>query len=116
MDANQAGSATGASVTAPAVDVVAVWQTYGPAHFGADYPALRAALVSRDADTVVRLLDAHGELDLLLPVIEELELVERMAVPVDEQPVSFTEKYGQKYGVTEDDVARAADQYAAAPL
>lgn len=91
------------------------WASYAPAHFGADYAALRTALVSRDADTVVRLLDAHGELDHLLPVVEELELVERLAEPLNPKSVSFAQKYGARYGMTAEGVATAATRYAAPP-
>src|SRR4051794_5448505 len=60
-------------------DVLETWSTYAPKRFGNDYPALREALVGRDAAAVVRILEQHGELDHLLPILDDLEVLERAA-------------------------------------
>lgn len=56
---------------------LATWLTDAPKEFGEDYPELRAALVHRDADTVARILDEHGQLDRLLPILDDVEALER---------------------------------------
>lgn len=58
---------------------LASWRADAPHQFGDDYPALRQALIRRDAATVVGILDSHGQLDRLLPLLDDVEAIERAA-------------------------------------
>ena len=62
-----------------AADALATWLTDAPGQFGEDYVALRRALVQRDADAVARILDEHGQLERLLPILDDVEALERAA-------------------------------------
>jgi hypothetical protein len=66
------------TVSVDVSELVAHWAAEAPRLFGDDYETLRAALVHRDADVVVRVLEEHGQLDRLLPVIDDLEALERV--------------------------------------
>jgi hypothetical protein len=91
---------------------LATWREDAPALFGDDYARLRAALLQRDADLAVRILDDHGQLDRLLPILDDLEAVERAAAH-DELLVVRTvdaQSLSQHWGVTADDLA-AVDEF-----
>ena len=62
-----------------AAAALATWLTDAPGQFGDDYLALRKALVGRDANAVARILDKHGQLQRLLPILDDVEALERAA-------------------------------------
>lgn len=92
---------------------LASWLSDAPALFGGDYARLRAALRHRDADAAVRILDEHGQLDRLLPILNDLEALERAAFH-DELAVVRTvdaQSLSEHWALTSDDLA-TVDEFA----
>lgn len=90
-------------MSTPRFPEYADWLRYAHSALGDECEDLRQALRLRDVDTVVSILAAHGVLEDLLPLLPELELLERLHSPQEGRLLTL-EEFMEEYGITQADL------------